>query len=121
MSGNFGNLGQKSGNFGNLGEKFGNPDLNITDGAKIPNLRGSYEYDDEGTPSTSTPLIREGVLVGRLHSKETASKLDEKPTGNARAISYAYPPIVRMTNTIIENSKKKQRLFQADSTVVCCL
>ncbi|MBK90439.1 MAG: peptidase C69 [Chloroflexi bacterium] len=87
-----------------LGEKFGNPDLNITDGAKIPNLRGSYEYDDEGTPSTSTPLIREGVLVGRLHSKETASKLDEKPTGNARAISYAYPPIVRMTNTIIENS-----------------
>ena len=87
-----------------LGEKFGNQDLNITDGAKIPNLRGSYEFDDEGTPSTSTPLIREGVLVGRLHSKETASKLDEKPTGNARAISYAYPPIVRMTNTIIENS-----------------
>lgn len=87
-----------------LGEKFGNQDLNITDGAKIPNLRGSYEFDDEGTPSTSTPLIREGVLVGRLHSKETASKLNEKPTGNARAISYAYPPIVRMTNTIIENS-----------------
>ena len=25
-----------------LGKKFGNPDLNITDGAKIPNLRGSY-------------------------------------------------------------------------------
>lgn len=87
-----------------LGEKFGNSDLNITDGAKIPNLRGSYEYDDEGTPSTKTPLIREGILVGRLHSKETASKLGEKPTGNARSISYAYPPIVRMTNTIIENS-----------------
>jgi TldD protein len=30
--------------------------------------------------------------------------MSEKPTGNARAISYAYPPIVRMTNTIIENS-----------------
>tara|TARA_B100001250_G_scaffold97499_1_gene81800 strand:+ start:21378 stop:22748 length:1371 start_codon:yes stop_codon:yes gene_type:complete len=87
-----------------LGKKFGNSDLNITDGAKIPNLRGSYEYDDEGTPATITPLIREGILVGRLHSKETASKMSEKPTGNARAISYAYPPIVRMTNTIIENS-----------------
>jgi TldD protein len=87
-----------------LGEKFGNSDLNITDGAKIPNLRGSYEYDDEGTPSSITPLIRDGILVGRLHSKETASKMSEKPTGNARAISYAYPPIVRMTNTIIENS-----------------
>ena len=51
-------------------------------------LRGSYEYDDEGTPATITPLIREGILVGRLHSKETASKMSEKPTGNARAISY---------------------------------
>ncbi len=87
-----------------LGTKFGNNDLNITDGAKIPNLRGSYEYDDEGTPSTKTPLIRDGELVGRLHSKETASKMNEKNTGNARAISYSYPPIVRMTNTIIENS-----------------
>ena len=53
-------------------------DLNITDGAKIPDLRGSYEYDDEGTPSTKTPLIRDGELVGRLHSKETASKMNEK-------------------------------------------
>tara|TARA_B110001454_G_scaffold74706_1_gene72272 strand:- start:16140 stop:17510 length:1371 start_codon:yes stop_codon:yes gene_type:complete len=88
-----------------LGKKFGNNDLNITDGGKIPELRGSYEYDDEGTPSTKTPLIREGVLVGRLHSKETASKMSEKVTGNARAISFAYPPIVRMTNTIIENGE----------------
>jgi TldD protein len=40
--------------------------------------------------------------VGRLHSRETAAKLGEKPTGNARAIGYNFPPIVRMTNTIIE-------------------
>ena len=95
-----------------LGKKFGNSDLNITDGAKIPNLRGSFEFDDEGTPSSLTPLIREGVLVGRLHSKETASKMSEKTTGNARAISYAYPPIVRMTNTIIENgSNTKEEII----------
>ena len=98
-----------------LGKKFGNPDLNITDGAKIPNLRGSYEYDDEGTQATTTPLIREGVLVGRLHSKETASKMSEEPTGNARAISYAYPPIVRMTNTIIENSTSSKKEIIEDT------
>jgi TldD protein len=28
--------------------------------------------------------------------------MNEKPTGNARAINYRYPPIVRMTNTYIE-------------------
>ena len=68
-----------------LGKKFGNKDLNITDGAKIPNLRGSYEFDDEGTPATKTPLIREGILTGRLHSNETANKMSEEATGNARA------------------------------------
>ena len=96
-----------------LGEKFGNRDLNITDGAKIPDLRGSYAFDDEGTPSSITPLIREGVLVGRLHSKETAEKMSETPTGNARAISYGFSPIVRMTNTIIENGENsKEELFE---------
>jgi len=85
-----------------LGKKFGGKELNIVDDATIPGLRGSYKYDDEGTPATKTYLIREGRLVGRLHSRETAAKMGERPTGNARAISYHYPPIVRMTNTYIE-------------------
>jgi len=85
-----------------LGRKFGSSHLNIVDNATMPGLRGSYKYDDEGVPATKTYLIREGKLVGRLHSRETAAKMKEKPTGNARAINYYYPPIVRMTNTYIE-------------------
>ncbi len=85
-----------------LGRKFGSQQLNIVDSAAMPGLRGSYKYDDEGVPATKTYLIREGELVGRLHSRETAAKMNEKPTGNARAINYLYPPIVRMTNTYIE-------------------
>ncbi len=85
-----------------LGKRFGGQHLNIVDGASKPGLRGSYKYDDEGTPSTLTDLIREGVLVGRLHSRETAGRMGEQPTGNARAINYLFPPIVRMTNTYIE-------------------
>ena len=85
-----------------LGKKFGSEQLYIVDSATMPGLRGSYKYDDEGVPATKTYLIREGKLVGRLHSRETAAKMKEKPTGNARAISYRYPPIVRMTNTYIE-------------------
>ncbi|MCS7206594.1 MAG: TldD/PmbA family protein [Dehalococcoidia bacterium] len=85
-----------------LGRRFGSPILNVVDGAAIPGLRGSYAYDDEGVPAQKTYLIREGVLVGRLHSRETAARMGEQPTGNARAVSAAFPPIVRMTNTLIE-------------------
>ncbi|MDA1297536.1 MAG: TldD/PmbA family protein [Chloroflexi bacterium] len=88
-----------------MGRKFGGKHLNFTDGAAIPGLRGSYKYDDEGTPATRTPLVRDGELVGRLHSRETAARLGEKPTGNARAIGFNFPPIVRMTNTIIESGE----------------
>ncbi len=85
-----------------LGRRFGGRQLNIVDDATIPDLRGSYKYDDEGMPASRTYLIHEGVLVGRLHSRETAAKMGEPPTGNARAINYHFPPIVRMTNTFIE-------------------
>jgi TldD protein len=85
-----------------LGRKFGGKHLNIIDGAAVPGLRGSFKYDDEGTPATKTYLIREGILNSRLHSRETAARMSENPTGNARAINYQFPPIVRMTNTYIE-------------------
>lgn len=85
-----------------LGRQFGGRDLNIIDDATIPGLRGSYKYDDEGTPGAESYLIKEGVLVGRLHSRETAAKMDETPSGNARAISYRHAPIVRMSNTFIK-------------------
>jgi TldD protein len=85
-----------------LGRQFGGKHLNIVDGAAVSGLRGSYKYDDEGVPASKTYLIREGILEGRLHSRETAAKMGETTTGNARAINYSYPPIVRMTNTFIE-------------------
>lgn len=85
-----------------LGRQFGPAILNLADGADLAGFRGSYKYDDEGVPSRKTYLIRDGVLVGRLHSRETAGRMGEAPTGNARAISYRWPPLVRMTNTYIE-------------------
>jgi TldD protein len=64
-------------------------------------MRGYLPVDDEGVPTQRTELISKGKLVGRLHSRETAGKLGEAPTGNARAISYRFPPIPRMRNTCI--------------------
>jgi TldD protein len=75
-----------------LGRRFGGDHLNIVDGAAVPGLRGSYKYDDEGVPATKTYLIKDGVLTGRLHSRETAAKMGEAPTGNARALDYTFQP-----------------------------
>jgi TldD protein len=88
-----------------LGRRFGPKELQIFDGAVPQGHRGSYFYDDEGTPATTTQLIQDGILVGRLHSRETAGKLEEQPTGNARCLNYHFSPIVRMTNTWIERGK----------------
>jgi TldD protein len=87
-----------------LGRQFGPRNLNIYDDGAVPRLRGSLAYDDEGVPAQKTWLLREGVLVGRLHSRETAGQMNEQPTGNARATSYRYAPQVRMTNTAIAPS-----------------
>jgi TldD protein len=85
-----------------LGKRFGADSLSIVDDGTVPGERGSFRYDDEGVPASKNYLIKDGILVGRLHSRETAGKMGERVTGNARAISYRFPPIVRMTNTYIE-------------------
>ena len=85
-----------------LGQQFGPSELNVSDDGSVPGLRGSVAFDDEGVPTQKTYLIRDGKLAGRLHSRETAAELGERPTGNARATSYRFPPLVRMTNTAIE-------------------
>ncbi len=86
-----------------LGRRFGKGILNAFDDGSIPNQRGTTLYDDEGVPARRNWLIREGELVGRLHSRQTAAKMGESASGNARAINYRFAPIVRMTNTAIDN------------------
>jgi TldD protein len=91
-----------------LGKRFGAPALNIVDSGATGDADGQYaslgthKYDQEGVPMSKTYLVKEGILVGRLHSRETAAKMGEQPTGNARSVNFHHPPIVRMTNTYIE-------------------
>ncbi|QYO68558.1 TldD/PmbA family protein [Leptolyngbya sp. 7M] len=86
-----------------LGKPMAISQLNVVDDATMPGLPGSLKYDDEGVPAQRKYLIKDGILTQRLHSLETAGKMQEQPTGNARALNAAYPPIVRMTNTGIES------------------
>jgi TldD protein len=85
-----------------LGKRFGVQGLNIIDDGSLPGGLGTHQYDYEGVPTRENYLIKDGILVGRLHSRETAAKMGEPVTGNARAVHFQHPPIVRMTNTYIE-------------------
>ncbi len=84
-----------------LGKKVGADILSIYDSG-LEAGSGYAPFDDEGTRASKTYLIKDGVLTGRLHSAVTAVELGEELTGNARAITCEYEPIVRMTSTIIE-------------------
>ncbi|MFN4245021.1 MAG: TldD/PmbA family protein [Brevinematia bacterium] len=86
-----------------VGRKFGPDFLNIIDDGSIEGVVGYTPYDDEGIPSSRTYLVKNGMINARLHSRITSKVMNEPLSGNARAISYEYPPIVRMTNTFIDN------------------
>jgi TldD protein len=105
-----------------LGRRFGSELLTIGDDGSAAGLRGTLPYDDEGTPTQNTTLIQNGVLVGRLHSRETAARMGERATGNARALSFRHPPIVRMTNTYIASGRgtREDLLADIDLGVYAC-
>ena len=84
------------------GREVGPRGLNVVDDGGLRGFVGSSSFDDEGTPTRKTHLIRDGCIAGHLHSLETAAKMGEEPTGNARAAGRHDPPIVRMTNTYID-------------------
>jgi TldD protein len=85
-----------------LGRRFGPDALTICDWPNMPDEAGYYAYDAEGVSGDKTELIKDGVLNARLHSRETAAMMGERPSGNARILNYNYAPIVRMSNTYME-------------------
>jgi TldD protein len=89
-----------------IGKKIGADCLTIVDNGLHAGTSGYCPIDDDGTPAQKNYLIKNGVLAGRLHSRETAYKLGEKPTGNSRAMNFEFEPIVRMTSTYIEAGKE---------------
>jgi TldD protein len=105
-----------------LGREMGVKELNIVDDSSLAGTIASRRYDDEGTPTGKTDLIRDGVLAGHLHSRQTAGKMGARPTGNARAIGKDHAPIVRMSNTYIESGDTPvdELLAEVDDGIYAC-
>ncbi len=85
-----------------VNRRLGNPVLNITDDPTQTDNLGHYRFDDEGVPAAAVPLLREGVLTGRLHSRRTAAEFGEAVNGHCIAEDYRYEPIIRMGTIYIE-------------------
>ncbi len=88
---------------GMIGEMVGSEVVTIIDDPTRANVYGSFPYDDEGVKARKKVLVENGVLKTYLLSRETAFKLGMEPNGSARAESIAYRPLVRMSNTFIDN------------------
>jgi len=84
---------------GLFGERVAAPGVTIVDDGTLPGLRGSLSIDDEGTPTSCTTLIEDGILVGFMQDRQNARLMGVAPTGNGRRQSYAHMPLPRMTNT----------------------
>jgi TldD protein len=87
---------------GRVGELVANPKCTIVDDGTMPGRRGSLSVDDEGTPTSSTTLIEDGILVGYMQDRLNARLMGVAPTGNGRRESYAHLPMPRMTNTYMK-------------------
>jgi len=79
--------------------RYGSEVVNITADATIPWGLGTFGYDDEGVPAQKTDIIKKGMFVGYLTSRETAQQLKLGPSnGTMRADGWGHAPIIRMTN-----------------------
>ena len=72
--------------------RYGSPLMNITADPTTPRGLGTFGFDDEGIPAEPQPIVREGVLVGWIGSREAGFP------GSMRADGWSRMPLVRMTN-----------------------
>lgn len=75
--------------------------ITVIDDSTLAQKRGSFRFDDEGSPSQRTVLVENGILKSYMYDRLTAMKDGTQSTGNGRRQSYQHRPIPRMSNTFI--------------------
>ena len=63
-----------------------------------PGGLGTFGWDDEGVVAQRVPLVKEGMFVGYLSSRETAPRIGRQSGGAMRADGWNRIPLIRMTN-----------------------
>ncbi len=77
---------------------------------------GTFAYDDEGVPAQCTPVIKDGLFVGYLTSRETAAAIGQGRSGACmRAEGWNRIPLIRMTNVSLLAGKGRLEELIADT------
>jgi TldD protein len=84
---------------GLMGQRVAAPGVTVVDDGTLAGRRGSLSIDDEGTPTSRTVLIEDGILKGFMQDRQNARLMGVAPTGNGRRQSFASNIMPRMTNT----------------------
>jgi TldD protein len=81
--------------------RYGSEMVNVVCDARLehgPGL-GTFAFDDEGVPAQCAPIIRDGLFVGYMTSRETAAQVGQgRSSGTMRADGWGRLPLIRMTN-----------------------
>ena len=85
-----------------IGKPIAESMVSIVDDGTWPNARGSINFDDEGTPTQKTYLVRNGILETFMHDLISAKHYGVPPTGNGRRESFRYAPVPRMRCTYMQ-------------------
>jgi TldD protein len=78
--------------------KYGSGIVNIYADASIPGALGTFGYDDEGVKAQEFAIVKDGLFVGYLTSRETAPEINQRSNGTMRASGWNAIPLIRMTN-----------------------
>jgi TldD protein len=78
--------------------RYGSGKVSIVADATTPGGLGTFGYDDEGVRAQRADIIREGLFVGYLTSRETAPIIGSTSNGTMRADGWNRIPLIRMTN-----------------------
>jgi TldD protein len=95
--------------------RYGSDVVNITADSLRPLGVGTFGWDEEGVPSQSTPVVKNGVFVGYLMSRDMASKLDRVSNGCMRASGWNRIPLIRMANVNLEPGEWRLKDLIADT------
>jgi TldD protein len=78
--------------------RYGSDLIDIVADATAPGGMGTFGWDDEGVSAQAVPLVKEGIFVGYLSSRETAPRIGRRSGGAMRADGWNRIPLIRMTN-----------------------